>query len=462
MGSDRRVVKFRRRRSINIGIVIFLILFVYIAINVYLYFTKEHMSIYEVQEGSNIEDNLFTGLILREEQIINSEKAGYISYFQKEGARVAKNSSVYSIDDSTQILDVIMSSEIPITLTNANSQQFNYEIRKFHDSYSDNNFSIVYDFKEEAQETVLDLLNMAMIDKGHQIQEETGFAYSYNVIGCPNSGIVTYYLDHYESVTRDTVSKDMFNTKNYKKIPLRTTEMITANSPVYKLVTSEHWSILLSLSEEQYTKLLGKEKISFTVEKDDFTTTADLTLFQKGSDYYAELSMDRHLANYLEDRFLDIELHLEATEGLKIPLSSIVDKDFYLVPLEYFTTGGNSGSKGLVKESYDSDTGEVNLNFVPADIYNQDETYGYVDTRLFSSDTWLQSTTGEDRYKLGLTKKLTGVYNVNMGYAVFKRIEILYKNEAYCIIKKNTSYGLSVYDHIALDASTAVEQKIIY
>ena len=61
-----------------------------------------------------------------------------------------------------------------------------------------------------------------------------------------------------------------------------------------------------------------------------------------------------------------------------------------------------------------------------------------------------------------MTNKLTGVYNVNLGYAVFKRVEIIYKNDSYCIVDKNTTYGLSLYDHIALDASTVVEQKIIY
>ena len=49
-----------------------------------------------------------------------------------------------------------------------------------------------------------------------------------------------------------------------------------------------------------------------------------------------------------------------------------------------------------------------------------------------------------------------------MGYAVFKRIEPLYKDDEYCIVKKGTEYGLSSYDHIALDSSTAIEQAIIY
>jgi hypothetical protein len=203
--------------------------------------------------------------------------------------------------------------------------------------------------------------------------------------------------------------------------------------------------------------------VDFTILNDGFDTSAPFAIFTNplDSSYYAEITMDRHMSNYLDYRFIDIELHLENAQGLKIPLSAITTKDFYLVPLSYFTEGGNSNEQGLIREEYDKDTGDVKLIFVPADIYNQDDIYGYVDTNQFSPNTWIQSTDG-NRYQLTTTDKLTGVFNVNMGYAVFKRIETLYQNEAYCIVDKNTSYGLSLYDHIALDSNTVIEQKIIY
>ena len=463
MSKNSRVVKFRKRRTINIGIVIFLILFIYIAINTYIYFTKEHISIYEVQEGYNVVDSRTTGLILRDEHLVSTDKAGYVYYFQKEGARVAKNTTVYSIDESTQIMDIITNNDDIITLTEGSNKELQYLIKKFYNIYSDNNFSYVYDFKVDVESTMLDLLNQTMIEKGRQIEEDTGFAYTYEVFRSEASGVISYYMDNYETVTKDYITKDLFNTDNYKRISLRTSDMVAINTPIYKLITSENWSIILPLNVEQYEKMSGKEKIEFTILKDNFTTTAPVKIFQSPLDgsYYAELSLDKHMSNYLEDRFLEIDLHLEAVKGLKIPLSALTTKDFYLVPLSYFTSGGDSDQKGLVKEEYDKDTGDVNLIFVPADIYYQDDTYGYVDTNLFTPGTWIRSTDG-NRYQLSVTEKLTGVYNVNMGYAVFKRVEILYQNESYCIVDKNTSYGLSLYDHIALDSSTVVEQKIIY
>lgn len=464
MGSNKRVVKFRKRRSLNIGVVIFLILFLYILINIYLYFTKDHMSIYEVQEGTTIEDNAITGLIVREETVYYSDKAGYISFFNEDGARVAKNTSIYSIDDSQQILEVITSSDEPFTASKENIARFKYEIEKFQSTYSDHNFSSVYSFKNSARSTVMDLLNQAMIEKGQKVQDETGIAYTYQLGKSPKSGIITYYMDSYEDIKEDTVSSAAFQLDNYERVPLRSIEMIPQSSPIYKLITSEEWSILLPLSAEQYGRLTDKKRISFTIRKDNFETTADLSLFTRGSEYYGKLTMDKHLSNYLQDRHLEILLHINAAEGLKVPLSAIIEKDFYLVPLEYFTVGADSGKNGVVKESFDTETGEVKYTFIPADIYYQDDVYGYIDTRLFkeATATRLKKPGGTDSFQLFETAKLTGVFNVNTGYAVFKRIELLHKNDAYGIVKKNTSYGLSLYDHIALDGSTAIEQAIIY
>ena len=54
------------------------------------------------------------------------------------------------------------------------------------------------------------------------------------------------------------------------------------------------------------------------------------------------------------------------------------------------------------------------------------------------------------------------MYNINRGYTVFRRIEIIDQNEEYCIVKTGTAYGLSLYDNIVLDSSTVSEDEILY
>ncbi|NLK27670.1 MAG: hypothetical protein GX306_04920 [Clostridiales bacterium] len=461
MAKKSNVVKFRKRKNLNIGIAVFLAMLVYIVIHVYIYITKDHIAIYEVHEGSTAQDNRIKGLILREETIITSEKAGYISYFQKEGARVSKNSSVYSVDEDRQIVDVIMSGDIPISLSDKNNAEIKHELYSFQKVFSESNFSTVYDFKEDAASMVLDLLNATMIDHGKTIQEDTGLNYSYNMYFSKDTGVISYYIDSYETINENNITMDLFQNDEYTRTSLRTTQMLSQNSPVYKIITSDIWNILLPLTPEQYAKLNGNDRIKLTILKDDLDTSADLNLIQKGSDYYAKLTLDKYMTNYLNDRFLEVELEFNTVEGLKIPKSSIIDKNFYLVPLEYFTSGGDSGEQGLIKETY-SEQGEITYNFVPTDIYYQDEIYGYVNADLFPIGTGIVSDQNMERFTLSQMAKLTGVYCVNTGYSVFKRIEILYEDKEYCIIDKNTSKGLSAYDHIALDGSKAVDQAIIY
>ena len=67
-----------------------------------------------------------------------------------------------------------------------------------------------------------------------------------------------------------------------------------------------------------------------------------------------------------------------------------------------------------------------------------------------------------EKYAISKRGSLTGVYNINKGYADFKQINVLYHNDEYSIVKSNTQYGLSVYDYIVLDATTVVDDEFIY
>ena len=66
-----------------------------------------------------------------------------------------------------------------------------------------------------------------------------------------------------------------------------------------------------------------------------------------------------------------------------------------------------------------------------------------------------------EKYALSKRGSLIGVYNINKGYADFKRIIVLYDNDEYSIVESNTQYGLRPYDYIALDASTVVADQFV-
>jgi len=399
LSSGKKVTKYRKRKSINIGVLVFLIIFIYVLISVYIYLTKDHLTIYEVQEGSTSDDNIFTGLIFRDEEVISTDTAGYISYYHGDGDRVSKNATIYSVDENKDSYDLIGNGENAIVLSTDDTSK--------------------------------------------------------------SSGIITYNIDNYETLSIDAVTADNFKTDEYKRTQLRTMDLIEKGSAVYKIVKSDDWGILIQLRNEQYNKLADKESVKITFSEDGLSTTAPITITQKGADYYARLDINKYMVRYLSKRFIDVEIAVNSAKGLKIPVSSIVEKEFYQIPLSYFTEGGDSGSTGVVKKTF-KENGEVQYVFIPTDIYYSDEEFGYIDARLFEVGDRIYSEEKDKEFNISQKQTLEGVFNVNKGYAVFRRIEVLYENEEYCIVKNGTQYGLSVYDHIALDSKTAVEQKIIY
>ena len=86
----------------------------------------------------------------------------------------------------------------------------------------------------------------------------------------------------------------------------------------------------------------------------------------------------------------------------------------------------------------------------------------YVDkSAVKEGDAIVNQETGE-RYIIGETDTLEGVYCINKGYAVFRRIEVLDQNEEYAIVSRNTAYGLYRYDHIVKNADKVKEEDILY
>ena len=106
---------------------------------------------------------------------------------------------------------------------------------------------------------------------------------------------------------------------------------------------------------------------------------------------------------------------------------------------------------------------EITSEFVETPIYNIDEEEGlyYVDESVLNVGDVLYKEDSSETLTVSKQASLTGVYNINKGYADFKRIIVLYDNEEYSIVESNTQYGLRPYDYIALEASTVVADQFV-
>ena len=147
--------------------------------------------------------------------------------------------------------------------------------------------------------------------------------------------------------------------------------------------------------------------------------------------------------------------------GLKIPNSAIAKKIFYKVPKEYVTVRENNENEiGILKETYDTD-GSAITKYISATVYDKTDSHYLVDTTVFQEGDYVLMPDSSKRYQISETETLTGVYNINKGYAVFREITIIDENEEYCIVESESNYGLSQYDHIALDASAVKEDGAV-
>lgn len=461
--NGRKITKYRRPLNLNIGMLIFAAIFIYVIICVAAYIKTDHIVGYSVQEGSLTSNSIYTGVALRTEEIVTSGDAGYINYFAREGERVAVGNLIYTVDETGRLSDYIHASESgDNTLSDADLSELKTEIIAFTSRFDRTQFMDVYNFKYGVEGTALKLSNYNILENAGSLNDASGTSFI-NYRNAAKSGIVTYYIDGYENLKPEDMTKELFDQKQYEKQHLVNNELIAKGDPVYKLSTNEDWSIVIQVEDEDILEqLIEKEVVEVKFLKNQYTSWGTVaTHTNEAGDNLVSLTFTNSMITFCNDRFIDIELLLEDKKGLKVPNSAIVEKEFFIVPREYLTKGGNSGKDGVLLETYDEE-GNVATEFVPTTIYDATETEYYLDDTVLRADNYIVKPESTEKYKISKTGSLKGVYNINKGYADFKQIEVLSDNEEYSIVRSNTVYGLNVYDHIVLDASLVNDNQFIY
>ncbi len=460
---NKKIIRLKTYRYINIGTVIFAFILLYLIICVALYLSREHIQIYTVSEGQLAAESDYTGIILRDETVYNAEYNGTVYYYMQEGQKTGVGDLVYSIDETGQLSELLaQQSADGNQLSEESLTYLKRMLANFSVSYDPADFSDIYEVKYSIQAALLEYASMdAMAELNQALEELDG---QFQLYHAPSSGVVAYYADGFEGMSAEQLTMDSFLEENYEKTYFKAGAMIEAGTPVYKTVNSDQWSVIIPVEEEDLTALEGRETVTVRFRLNQFETEAEYSTFVAADGTtMARLDFDNYMVQFLPERFVEIEVDKNQAEGLKIPLTALTTKDFYRIPVDFLTKGGESSQNGFNVETVGED-GAVTAHFVAATIYDSDEEYYYIDTGLeeIPAGCYLLKPDSSDRFMVGETEPLTGVYNVNSGYAIFRRVDILDQNEDYCIVSDSTPYGLSVYDHIVLDAGAVHEDDIIY
>ena len=458
MGEKKKLTNitvYRKKGNLNIGVFIFGIIFIYLIVSLLMYLTSGPVSVYEVRKGSILRDTAYTGFVVRDETIVEAQEEGYVNYFVTEGEKVGARTSVYA--SSPEKLDFqAADEESQASLTAEEEASLLTDIQAFSDNFQEANFQEVYTVKDKIED-LLDSRSSqnrkAQLDEMLKTQGD-----SLKVYNASRDGIIIYATDGYEDTTISDVTEEMITLNDHETLTLSNNTKVQAGDPVYKLITSDQWTVVVVLSDEMTEELAETQRIKVRFAKDNQTETADFAIYNTESAYLGFLTFDTGMVRYARDRYLDIELILEDESGLKIPRSSVVEKEFYTVPEDYLTQGGNSQGNGVLVQTKD------NARFQETEVFYRDTETGmiYLDPLDFSEDTVLIKPDSKETWPLKKTAKLKGVYNINNGYAVFKQIQILCESEEYYIVETGSDYGLSNYDHIALNGEDVKENDVVF
>ena len=100
-------------------------------------------------------------------------------------------------------------------------------------------------------------------------------------------GLVVYTTDGYEGYTVDDVSEDWFDARNYSGQTYLSSDQVSAGDPVYRLVTSEEWTLAISVTDRQFAKLSTMTDIKVKFLKDGQTQNGTIETRQVQGKNYA-------------------------------------------------------------------------------------------------------------------------------------------------------------------------------
>ncbi|MBQ7676988.1 MAG: hypothetical protein IJT32_02020, partial [Lachnospiraceae bacterium] len=391
------VVKFKRPIHVNIGIIICGIIFVYVLFHLLSYYTTKNISIYEVKSGSLVSDHQYRAFAIRQEEIVSCDKNGYIYYFTPDRSRVGVRSQIYCIDETGSIIASLTSEDKENTTQLSEDALSTTEntIASFSNSFSNAEFQKTYSFKDNLTDE-LRALYVDTVMKQHADQIASALsADTYHIYYAAHPGLVSYVIDGFEGTTKKNFTGEVFDEAGDGR-NLKGRTQVSSGDEVYKLITSDNWSMVIPADEELLKQIKDKNVLQVTFEQDKTTAWGNISLLEDGGKKFLVMDFDDSMERYADQRFININLNLNEEKGLKIPNSAIVKKTFFTIPKGYFLKGSDSSDLGLLLKKEGGET-----TFVTPTIYYETDDYYYIDNEKFHKGDVIVKGDSADTYTIG-------------------------------------------------------------
>lgn len=343
------LAKLRKIFGLNIGTVMFGAILIYMIFSVMLYLTASHMESYQVPSGPLSMNETYTGLALMTENVVQADASGYVTYYAREGTKINANGAVYSLNTSK-------ASDNSSSLSKEELSDIRSNMQSFSKGFDPSKFNSTYSFKYQLNGSILqyasDGSSVSTVtttnEDGEEITTTTAVSSDPNIRRAETDGIILYSKDGYEAKTVDNVTSADFDQNSYQETDLKTEDQIKAGDDIYTIISDERWSLLIPLSEKQAADLKDRTSIRVKFLKDNLTQMGDFSIKEIDGSKYGQIDFNKGLIRYASDRFLEIELVTNNVTGLKIPLSSVVTKEFYAIPSKFLTTDKETQQSGFM------------------------------------------------------------------------------------------------------------------
>ena len=484
--------KNRKRKKSNhmiMPLIVFAIIAIYLVGQIgNLMAKRSDIDVETVAYGTIDTPEIYTGLILRDEYVVTSTRAGQPFYQFSQGDYVPKGAVACVVKDTDSTdkleskLDQIDKDILKSQKTRTDLSAFSEDIARLEDNVSRTvdayagramkaNVSYMYTMKSQI-ESFMDQRNEIWLTENveslSQLTEEKNIyeqqlAQSQSALTASEAGVLCLSYDGME----EKYFPDMAAEVTEKEIGSAKTEYISKAKGVqegdtlFKIVESNKWYIVTYLpntATATWETLTGKVLNVMTEEETYQINTLIETMEVGEKETKVVFSSYEHMEEFMEDRTVSFSLEGEVAEGLKIPNDAIVEKSLIRIPRTCLTE--SMGSEGVLLMS-----GEK-TKFTDLSIVTSDEEAVYIEQEGAAAkvgDIILQGT-GEDagQYTISELSPHAGVYVANSSVANFVVIEIMEQNQEYAIVKAGSIVGLQPYDTIVSDAKNIEEGQSIY
>ncbi len=481
-----------KRNSVALPIFIFFILlcFIYIIGSSVNFLTKKIVSYDVLSYGTIDTPKSANAIIVRSEKVYTTDKDGVISYEVSDNEKVKKGSIVCSIkdeaiveqmqetlDDINEQIMKIQSERKDISVYSEDIKKYNSQIKEIIDEnaldYAYMKLGNIYELENNIQ-TQLDTRNQYLLTENSDAlsdlvaqrkEQESKLNENISNITVDESGIVSYYIDGLEEEltpeNMTSITKDMINDTVKAESSFKSS--VKADSPVFKLVTSNTWYIVTYIKsdyidgwEKGDTRSLyikdsnGKEhKLDAYIEEMSSDTDS--------SEKFVIFKLTRDMLDFINTRNITIET--EGSEmGYKIPNDAIVEETLMKIPTAYVD------ADGYVLKVENGTTKKVAVSISGTDPDDSNYCYTPVQLGVINVGDTIKSQDSDETFVISDVLNTKGIYVINTGIAEFKTINLTnsVSNSTHTILDPSYNTNIYIYDRIMTDPRDVEKQQMVY